>query len=109
MLAASVAHERRFREVPSADEVIALAKAEGASAAASLVAVRWALFDKDVKVIPVDGLRLLHGPAVVGDDVTLWALDAFSERGIVVTLNTPEGRRIPKRTLSLHAASWPSA
>jgi len=105
VIAAAVAHERRFGSLPTAEQVASLAEAEGASVAASLVAVRWELFDPEGRVIPIDGQRVRFGPAIVADAETIWALEAFSERGIVVTLTTTDGRRLPKRTLTLHADS----
>ena len=106
VIAAAVAHVRSFGEVPSAEHVAALAEAEGASVAASLVAVRWELFDAEGRIVPLGGQPALVGPAVVEDAATLWALESFSTRGIRVGFRTAEGSVIPKHSLSLHASSW---
>jgi hypothetical protein len=106
VIAAAVAHERSFGSVPSAEQVVALAEAEGASADAALVAVRWELRNAKGEVVPLCGPRLYYGNVVVRDAATLWALEAFSLRGIFVGLRTVEGRVLPKHSLTLHAASW---
>ena len=106
VIAAAVAHERSFGEVPSAAQVVALAEAEGASADAALVAVRWELRNDEGEVVPLGGPRLCYGNVVVRDAATLWALESFSTRGIHVGLRTAEGSVIPKHSLSLHAATW---
>lgn len=103
VIAAAVAHERTFGEVPSAAQVIALAEAEGASIPAALVAVRWELFDKEGRIVRLDTQLRVAGPVVDEDTATLWALEAFSVRRIHVGLRSIEGSAISKHSLVFRA------
>lgn len=88
--AAALAHRRSLGEWPSAEAIVALAKAEGASPGAALVLTRFELLAADGSVVPLDGYADLTPAAVVPDAATGWAI-LVTDRHVFATLRAPEG------------------
>jgi len=81
VVAAAVAHERRFGEVPTAKQVADLAAGEGASPGASLAAVRWEIRTRAGRIASLSA-GVFEAPGLIEDDLTQVAIGVFErDRG----------------------------
>ena len=106
VLAAGLAFQRVHGELPSAEVVAELAKAEGASVGASLVMVRREIENEHGRTVPLDGDSLAYRHGIVRDAETCIALEIRGRPRIVLGLRREDGRRINVSDLIWTAENW---
>lgn len=106
VLAAAIAYQRAHGELPSAEVVAELARAEGASVGASLVMVRREIPDAAGRPCPLGGERVSYGHGIVEDAATCIALEIRALPFISLPLRRRDGRRVNNRDLVWTAENW---
>lgn len=104
VFAAALEHRNQFREKPSAQQVIDLAEAEGASVGACLALVRYELLSADGEVVPLRGPAYEQPPAVLSDAETIYAVLCYGRPGVI--LETPQRKRFRFDLLPGLAKAW---
>ncbi len=92
VVAAAIAHERRFGQLPSATHTLQIAEAEGASAGASLVAVRWEIRTRGGYIASLSA-GIHEAPGLIEDDLTRVAIDVFARDRGPVTIRLIDATR----------------